>query len=138
MSNSEESCGCACGDGDNRIAFACAGVANVGQLSLQSIIRASKKRVATPSCLAGMGADHQGFVVAAKDADASIVIDGCPVACGRAIFRRHGLTPSVHIVLTEHGFKKGSDSYGEIDADRVVAIIETQLAQAACTIKGGS
>ena len=57
-------------------------------------------------CLAGLGADIQGMVQTARDADLNVVIDGCPVECGKAIFDRLGLTNFVQVKVTDIGFEK--------------------------------
>jgi uncharacterized metal-binding protein len=64
-----------------------------------------------------MGADLSGFVGSARVATRNIVIDGCPVACGRKIFESKGL-PLVHFIMTEFGVEKGkTEITGELIED---------------------
>ena len=58
-------------------------------------------------CLAALGADLSGYIETSKAADLNIVIDGCPVSCGRKVFERHDI-PCKEIVLTQMGLVKGS------------------------------
>ena len=56
--------------------------------------------------LAGLGADIQGMVQTARDADLNLVIDGCPMNCAKKIFDRHGLTNYKQIKVTDLGIEK--------------------------------
>lgn len=48
----------------------------------------------------------QGLVQAAKDADANLVIDGCPMACGKKCFDSAGIDNYQHICVTGLGIEK--------------------------------
>ncbi len=52
------------------------------------------------------GADLSGFIASAKAADSNIVIDGCPIACGKKIMENRDLE-YIHILLSEYGVEKG-------------------------------
>jgi uncharacterized metal-binding protein len=58
------------------------------------------------TCLAAIGADLSGFIQSARSATKNIVIDGCPVACGRRMFQNKNL-PYEHYVMTDFGVEKG-------------------------------
>jgi uncharacterized metal-binding protein len=98
-------------DGRPKILYACSGAANTGEMA-DKIARAlwgagNAKR----SCLAGVGAGLPSYVDGAKEAD-NLVIDGCPIACGRKIFEERGIAFK-HFVLTEHGVEKGKTAVDE-------------------------
>jgi uncharacterized metal-binding protein len=99
--------GC-CGEGAKLIVYACSGNANVGQIANRVMLELSKGGYANASCLSGVGAGLSGFIESAK-AGHSIVIDGCPTACGKKIFETHGIEPYKHFVVTELGIKKSYD-----------------------------
>jgi uncharacterized metal-binding protein len=61
--------------------------------------------------MAAIGAGVPGYVDTAKDSD-NLVIDGCPVACGKKMFESGGL-PFRHMMLTEHGVEKGKTPVDE-------------------------
>jgi len=65
-----------------------------------------RDKVASGTCLSAVGADLSGFLQSARNATRNIVIDGCPVACGKKIFENKGL-PYKHFILTEFGVEKG-------------------------------
>lgn len=99
--------GC-CGEGAKLVVYACSGNANVGQIANRVMLELSKNGYANGSCLSGVGAGLSGFIESAK-AGRSIVIDGCPTACGRKIFEARGVEPYKHFIVTELGIKKSYD-----------------------------
>ena len=60
----------------------------------------------TMFCLAGLGADIQGMIQTARDADLNLVIDGCDVGCAKKTFDRHGLTNYKQIKVTDLDIEK--------------------------------
>jgi len=81
---------CSCGgDCKENLVMACSGVADVGELSDKVYRKLIKDGVGAGFCLAGVGADISGFVQSAKAAT-NIVIDGCPVNCGKKIIDKLG------------------------------------------------
>lgn len=116
--NSNDSNGSCCGgSGKTRLLYACSGAANTGYLADMTTRMLMTDGVGKMTCLAALGANLSGFVASAKGADENIVIDGCPVACGSAIFDNLKL-PCRQIVLTDFGVKKGkTDITPELIAD---------------------
>jgi uncharacterized metal-binding protein len=94
-----------CGGNLKTLILGCAGGSNVGQISNKVMIELDKKGVGNAYCLAGIGADLSGFVESAKAAN-TILVDGCPVACGKKTLERHGIKPTRYIVITELGIDK--------------------------------
>ena len=90
------------------LVMACSGGSNVGQVSNNIMIELDKKGVGNAYCLAGVGAALSGFIESAKAAK-TIVIDGCPVGCGKKAFEKYGLEPSQYFVVTELGVAKTHD-----------------------------
>lgn len=118
-------CSCGCGsDKKQRLLYSCSGAADVGQIADLTARKLDDEEWGAMSCLAGIGADLSGFIESAKEAD-NIVIDGCPVGCGRKMFEKNGL-PFTEIVLTQHGLVKGSTpATPEVVAQMVGKIIAT-------------
>jgi len=98
------SCGCGSATKINLI-YSCSGAANTGLLADQTARRLSKEGVGNMSCLAGIGANLSGFMESAKGAR-NIVIDGCPVACGKKAFDKLELSCQ-HLIITSFGIEKG-------------------------------
>jgi uncharacterized metal-binding protein len=66
----------------------------------------NRDKVGNSTCLAAVGAELSGFIESARSATKNIVLDGCPVACGKRIFEAKGL-PFEHFVMTDFGVEKG-------------------------------
>jgi uncharacterized metal-binding protein len=58
------------------------------------------------TCLSAIGAGLSGFIESAKCAEKNIVIDGCPVSCGKKIFEKAGLSFQ-HFITTDYNVQKG-------------------------------
>lgn len=102
-------CSCSCGGNDAekvRLVYACAGAADVGQIADLVARQLSREEWGGMSCLSGIGADLSGFIESAREAD-NIVVDGCPVSCGKKMFEKNDL-PHTEFVLTQLGLVKGS------------------------------
>ena len=97
---------CSCGSNDIKLIYSCSGAANTGYLADNIARKLMKENIGKMTCLAAVGAELSGFVESAKCVSKNIVIDGCPVACGKAIFEKANL-PYEHFVLTEFGVEKG-------------------------------
>jgi uncharacterized metal-binding protein len=98
---------CCCGSSSPiKLLYACSGAANTGYLA-DSVARTLAGRgIGKMTCLAAMGAGLSGFVESARTAGVNLVIDGCPVACGRKVFENLGI-PFRHFVTTDYGVEKG-------------------------------
>jgi uncharacterized metal-binding protein len=97
-----------CGGNQKRtvLFYACSGGANVAEIADRAARQMMKDGHGTMFCLAGLGADIQGMVQTAKDADLNVVLEGCPMDCAKKIFDRHGLKNFVQIRATDLGIEK--------------------------------
>jgi len=111
-----------CCGGATKIALACSGGSNVGQITNEVAKRLDVSGQCKFFCLAGVGAGLSGFVVSARDADRLLVLDGCPTACASKCVSKAGISRFDHIIVTEQGIKK-SKSFDLLpgDIDKVVA-----------------
>jgi len=85
--------------------LACSGASNVGQIANNLMIELDQRGVGNGYCLAGVGGDLTAFVESCRAAEV-ILIDGCPLACGKKTLERHGIEPSKYIVVTDLGVEK--------------------------------
>lgn len=100
-------CGCGCGGNTKtRLIYACSGAANTGLLSDQVVRTLAKAGAGKMTCLAAVGAGLDGFLESARAAGENLVLDGCPVACGKKVFDQAGL-PFRHVLMTDYGVEKG-------------------------------
>ena len=120
-------CSCNCGgDQKLRLLYACSGAADVGQVADLVARRLDDEEWGGMSCLSGIGADLSGFIESAKEAD-NIIIEGCPVGCGRKMFETRGL-PFTEIVMTQQGLVKGSSPATLEVVERMAETVKTVLA----------
>jgi uncharacterized metal-binding protein len=133
VTNEKDSSGCGCGEEDVTLVFPCSGASNVGQLTNELALRMTREGMGRMSCLAGVGAHLDGFVVAAKDCGKLVVLDGCPVGCAGKIFEHVGIKPHVQLVLTEHGFQKRHGVPPQSsDVDRGLELVLANVKGAPC------
>lgn len=97
-----------CGGGGQVMLLACSGASNVGQLSNRAAVELTQEGVGRMFCLAGIGARLSGFVQSARDVATLVVMDGCPVACGRKALELNGVSGAICLVLTETGIEKNA------------------------------
>ena len=116
-------CNCG-GNGETNLLYACSGAANTGSLADQVMRKLMRDKAGAGTCLAAVGADLSGFVQSAREATRNVVIDGCPVACGKKIFESKKL-PYVHVVMTDFGVEKGKTAItGELIEEVAVKVRE--------------
>jgi len=118
-----ENATCSCGANEpKRIIFPCAGQANVGQLTNLAAIQLTEEGYGNIACASLLAIGAEPLVSNAKKADEVVVLDGCPMLCGKKIAEAHGIIPGQHIVVTELGVEKGpSKSYSMQDVETVVS-----------------
>ena len=110
--------------------YACSGAANVAEVADRAARDLSATGAGAMFCLAGLGADVQGMVQTAQDADLNVVIDGCPMACSKKVFDRHGVDNYVQIEVTDLGIDKASGARAT-DEQVAVAVAEVREVLAA-------
>ncbi len=113
-----------------RLIFCGSGAFNVGVLSLQAAIRLAQEGFGTFSCIAGIGSANPPMIRAAKMAVERVLIDGCPVGCGKKILDVNTIPIDRYIIVTELGVDKthGLDR-GESDIGTVVNAIKKTVRQ---------
>jgi uncharacterized metal-binding protein len=128
------SCGCSSGCNTPKkkvLLYACSGAANVADIADHVARQLTEEGQGQMFCLAGLGAGIPNMIQSAKDADLNLVIDGCPLDCGRLIFQKLGLTNVKIIRVTDHGIAKakGVKITGE-QVQKIVALAKEVLAAA--------
>ena len=97
------SCSCC---GTTRLLLACAGGANVGQMTNEVAKLLHAEGEGRMFCLAGVGGHVPGMVASVKGADRVLVLDGCALACARRCMEQAGIEVFEHLVVTELGIEK--------------------------------
>jgi uncharacterized metal-binding protein len=105
--------------------FCCSGASNVGVLSFQAAIRLAQEGFGEFSCIAGIGSGNPPMIRKAKSAGERVVIDGCPVGCGKKIMGTNKVPVDRYLIVTELGIDKthGLD-IEESDIETVVNAIQ--------------
>jgi uncharacterized metal-binding protein len=98
--------GCCDAEKKNVLIYACSGGANVAEIADRVARELMFEGKGAMFCLAGLGADIDGMVQTARDADLNVVIDGCGVDCAKKTFDRHGLSNYKQIRVTDLGIEK--------------------------------
>jgi len=120
---------CGCGNGKKSIITACSGAANTG-LMADRVARSLRDRGnGSLICLAALGADLSGYIETSKAACLNVVIDGCPVGCGKKILDKLGI-PAMQLVMTDFGAEKGKTVIDDGIVARAVDRIESAIAAA--------
>ena len=113
---------CLCGEAEYMV-VACSGASDLGELSDIVARRLSKNGVRKMSCLALVGADIKTSIENFKSKNL-LVIDGCPIDCGKRIMKNHQIENYKHLRITDHGFEKGKTPVSEKNVNAVYQYAE--------------
>ncbi|MCK9590698.1 MAG: putative zinc-binding protein, partial [Methanoregula sp.] len=83
-----------------RLIFCCSGASNVGVLSFQAAIQLAQEGFGSFSCIAGIGSNNQPMIRAAKLAGERVLIDGCPIGCGKKIMDASKVPVDRYLIVT--------------------------------------
>lgn len=104
MEKKNDSCNCPLSD--EFVVVACSGASDVGQLSDLVARKLRDNNQRTMKCLAMIASDNQPLIESLKAANI-LVIDGCPIDCGKKIMEKVGISKYNYVRLTDWGCKKG-------------------------------
>jgi uncharacterized metal-binding protein len=108
---------CLCGAGEY-IVMACSGASDVGQISDLVARKLRDNGVRKMNCLAVVGAGIEKSIESFKTKEL-LIIDGCPIDCGKKIMDMHGFTNYKYLRLTDLGLVKGKTSITEENIQKV-------------------
>lgn len=86
--------------------YACSGCSSAAQLTNHLAVRMDREGHAEMSCVVGLGGDVKSLVRVAASGRPIVMLDGCPLQCGKHTLARHGLAPAVHWDLSRMGVRK--------------------------------
>jgi uncharacterized metal-binding protein len=104
MENTEKS-SCLCGAGEYMV-LACSGACDLGMVTDMVARRLRDNGVRKMNCLAVVGAGIKKSIDDFKTKNI-LMIDGCPVDCGKQILDKAGITSFNYMRVTDLGYKKG-------------------------------
>jgi uncharacterized metal-binding protein len=105
METNENSKSCLCGNGEY-IVIACSGACDLGQVSDLVARKLRDNKIRKMNCLASVAADIKPTIEAFKAANL-LLIDGCPVDCGKKILDKAGIENYKYLRMTDLGYVKG-------------------------------
>ncbi len=108
---------CLCGGGDY-VVMACSGASDLGQISDLVARRLHSNGVRKMSCLAIVGAGIEPSIENFKKKEL-LVIDGCPIGCGKRMMEQHNFLDYKYLQVTELGLKKGKTPVTEENIQKV-------------------
>lgn len=120
---------------DNRpLIYSCSGCSSAAQLANHLAVQMDRLGAAEMSCIAGLGGDVKPLVRLAKSGRPVIMLDGCPLQCGRNTLARHGIAPDLHWDLSRLGVtKEKHEGFRPDDAARLAPQLAAEIAgMAAC------
>lgn len=88
------------------LVYACSGCSSAAQLANQMALRLDHAELAEMSCIAGVGAGVKPLARTARSGRPILALDGCPLHCVRLALDQQGVTPAVHVDLSNHGVHK--------------------------------
>ena len=121
---------CTCGSNGVTLIYACSGAANTGYLADAVSRKLMRDGAGKMTCLAAMGAGLSGFIESAKCAEKNIVIDGCPVACGKKVFDKLEVS-CMHFIITDEGIEKNKTDITQEVIDRVTVSMKMKIGHGA-------
>jgi uncharacterized metal-binding protein len=105
METNQNSKSCLCGNGEY-IVIACSGACDLGQISDLVARKLRDNKIRKMNCLAAVAADVKPTIEAFKEANL-LLIDGCPVDCGKKILDKAGIENYKYLRMTDLGYIKG-------------------------------
>src|ERR1035437_7033860 len=105
MITNETQPSCLCGSSEY-IVIACSGACDLGQVSDLVARKLRDNKIRKMNCLAAVAADIKPTIEAFKAANL-LLIDGCPVDCGKKILDKAGIENYKYLRMTDLGYIKG-------------------------------
>ena len=102
---------CLCGSGELMV-LACSGASDVGHITDLVARKLRDNGVRKMNCLAVVGAGIEKSIEDVKKKNI-LVIDGCPIDCGKRIMDRNGFNNYHYMRVTDLGYKKGETPVSE-------------------------
>lgn len=122
-----------CCTANTKTVLACSGASNVGQITNEIAKALDTAGEARFFCMAGVGGRVSGMIESVKAASKVVVLDGCPVACGKKTMDAAGLAGYEHLVVTELGIEKKHEfQMSPADMDKTRAAVRAKLTPSCC------
>jgi uncharacterized metal-binding protein len=104
--------------------YACSGASDVGEIADRAARHITRLGIGKMSCIAGIAVDKPNLIASASTANRRLVVDGCPLDCGRKIMENAGMTFD-YVRVTDLGMKKGDSPATE---ERIASVADACIA----------
>lgn len=116
---------CLCGAGE-KIVLACSGASDLGQLTDIVARKLRDDNIRKMNCLAVIGAGIETSIESFKKKNI-LVIDGCPIQCGKKILDQCKFDHYHHLIVTDLGYKKGKTSINDETVQKITDFASTYV-----------
>jgi len=116
---------CLCGAAEYMV-LACSGASDVGQITDLVARKLHDNKVRKMNCLAVVGAGIEKSIEDFKKKNI-LVIDGCPIDCGKKIMDRNGFTNYQYMRVTDLGYVKGETDVTEVVINAIFEMAKTYV-----------
>ncbi len=123
MSTTENQTGCLCGSSGYMV-LACSGACDLGQVTDMVARKLRDNNVRKMNCLAVIGAGIEKSIEDFKTKNI-LMLDGCPIDCGKRILDKAGFQDYNYIRVTDFGYKKGQTPVTDDVVQAVYEKVET-------------
>lgn len=114
---------CSCSSDEEMVVFTCSGASDLGETSDKLARKFRDNGTRNMKCLAMIAAEHQPLLDSLGKSNI-LLIDGCPIDCGKKIMEKAGITDYNYVRLTDYGFKKGETPPTEDTVNKIFKDIE--------------
>lgn len=118
----EEKKSCSCGVSEFMV-LACSGACDLGQITDIVARKLRDNGVRKMNCLAVVGAGIEPSIESFKTQNI-LMLDGCPIDCGKRILDKHGFTDYQYFRVTDLGFEKNQTPVTEKVIQKVYDVVE--------------
>jgi uncharacterized metal-binding protein len=113
---------CLCGS-DEYMVLACSGACDLGQITDNVARKLRDNGVRKMNCLAVVAAGIEKSIIEFKKKNI-LLLDGCPIDCGKQILDKAGFIDYKYVRITDYGYKKGQTPVTELAINFIYEKVE--------------
>jgi len=120
--------------------FPCSGGSNCARIADRAAVELHNAGRGKLFCLAGIGGHVRGLIESAKAAKVLLAVDGCPTACAKKTLDHAGLSPQIHVIVSELGIERKPGLLGFSEEELAICLerLEEELTARVALTSGSS